>query len=121
MTVSNGDDLIDSRDVIERIGFLQSLRDEEGEDFTVEDAEELSALLALQEVAEGSPDWEYGETLIRDSYFVEYAEQLAIDIGAINSQDGWPLSYIDWDQAAEALKMDYSPVDFGGVTYWIRA
>ena len=32
----------------------------------------------------------------------------------------WPNTCIDWDQAAGELKMDYSAVDFDGVTYWIR-
>ena len=27
---------------------------------------------------------------------------------------------IDWDRAAEDLKMDYSAIDFDGVTYYVR-
>ena len=61
---TNRDDVIDSRDVIHWIDALS------GGDWKVglsdDDAEALEALIALRDEAEGSPDWEYGETLIRD-------------------------------------------------------
>jgi hypothetical protein len=65
-------------------------------------------------------DW-YPVTLIRESYFKDYAEELAEDIGAINRDAQWPLSYIDWEAAAEALKMDYGTADLDGVTYYYRS
>ena len=84
-------------------------------------ADELRILKALADEASGyAADWHYGETLIRDSYFKDYAMQLADDIGAIDLNASWPMTCIDWDQAASELKMDYSAVDFDGVTYWIR-
>jgi hypothetical protein len=116
-TIENSESVIDSRDVIARINYLESDEDSLDE----EEREELAALRALAEEASGSPDWQYGETLIRDSYFTEYAQELAEDIGAINKDAGWPNSYIDWDAAADALKMDYSSAEFDGVTYWIRS
>jgi len=86
-----------------------------------ENKAELTALKALAEEAEDdAPDWHHGETLIRDSYFRGYAQELAEDIGAIDPKAGWPLHCIDWDQAARELQMDYTAVDFDGVTYWIR-
>ena len=85
------------------------------------DADELRILKALADEASGyAADWTHGETLIRDSYFRDYAEQLADDIGAIDRNASWPVKCIDWDQAARELQMDYSAVDFDGVTYWIR-
>jgi hypothetical protein len=117
--ISNSDDVIDSRDVIARIDELIELS--KGEDWTVEDNDELTALQALAAEGENyAADWPYGETLIRDSYFRDYAEQLAEDIGAINSDASWPNNCIDWDRAARELRMDYSAIDFDGVTYWIR-
>ena len=116
--INNLKDIIDSRDVIARIEELKSLLDGCMEK---EDIYELVALCALRNEAEGyAPDWEYGETLIRDSYFKTYAQELAKDIGAINSDAGWPNTCIDWEQAARELRMDYTAVDFDGVTYWIR-
>lgn len=82
---------------------------------------ELDALRTLAEQCEGyAADWRHGETLIRDSYFQDYAEQLADDLGAIDAKAGWPNNCIDWQRAARELQMDYTAVDFDGVTYWIR-
>lgn len=82
---------------------------------------ELKTLTDLQEQCEGySPDWRHGATLIRESYFKTFAEQYADDIGAIDARAVWPLDCIDWEQAAEELKMDYTGVEFDGVDYWVR-
>lgn len=61
------------------------------------------------------------DTLIRDSYFETYARQLAEDIGAIKGDEGWPLNCIDWEQATNELKMDYTTVEFDGETYHYRS
>lgn len=113
-TISNSDDMIDLSDVIARIEELS------GECANEDYAEELAALESLAEEAKGCADWQYGETLIRDSYFKTYAQDLAEDIGAIDRDATWPNTHIDWDAAAEELQMEYTSVDFGGVEYWIR-
>lgn len=154
-TISNSDDVIDSRDVIARIEELQDERDslvydveqadeavqdaEEGEEGEKEDAEqeadkarsalaewdeeneaELNALRALQDEAEGyAPDWQHGATLIRDSYFVEYAEELCKDIGDL-PKDIPHYIEIDWRATADNIRQDYTSVEFDGVTYWVR-
>lgn len=133
-TVDNSEDVLDSRDVIERIEELESelegsvadttagtVTSADGETDLTEEATELLALKGLADEAEGyCPDWTYGATLIRDSYFKEYAQELADDIGAINRDQTWPNNCIDWDEAARQLKQDYTGVDFAGVTYWVR-
>jgi hypothetical protein len=58
--------------------------------------------------------------LIADSYFEDYARQLAEDIGAIDRNQGWPACHIDWKAASENLLMDYTSVSFEGREYWIR-
>lgn len=81
----------------------------------------MTALKALAEEAEPyAADWRHGETLIRRSYFVRYAEELADDIGAVNTKAGWPNNHIDWEAAARELEQDYTTVDFGGIEYLIR-
>lgn len=118
---TNSDDVIDSRDIIERIADLEATVTDEGDGPDEDERAELVILKAL--AAEGyysASDWEYGETLIRDSYFEEYAQELADDIGAINSEATWPNDCIDWERAARELQMDYTSVDFDGVTYWVR-
>lgn len=90
-------------------------------DWTETEAEELKQLEALADDAGGCADWKYGEGLIRDSYFQEYAEQLAEDTGAIGRDAKWPCDHIDWEAAAEALQQGYTSVEYDGVTYWIRS
>jgi hypothetical protein len=87
-----------------------------------DEAEAREILAAIEELeSEGITDWQYGEALIREDYFTEYARQLADDIGAVNADAEWPNSYIDWERAAEALKQDYTEVEYRGVTYYMRA
>ena len=96
------------------------------EPYQSDENEEAFALQILLEECKGNGgdhqwrgDW-YPVTLIRDSYFKEYAQELAEDIGALPKDAGWPAHCIDWDQAARELQTDYTSIDFGGVTYWVR-
>lgn len=113
--ITNEQDVIDSRDIIERIAELEDTEDDD-------EKAELEALKALEEEASGySSDWEYGSQLIRDSYFAEYAEELCKDIGDLPKELPWYIAnHIDWDGVAEEIKQDYTMVDFNGVEYWVR-
>ena len=119
--ITNTDDIIDLRDVTERIEELRGsfdLLEGEGQELT-----DLETLMSDCEGLGGDHQWEgvwYPATLIRDSYFRDYAQELAEDIGAINANASWPNNCIDWDRAACELQMDYANVEFGGVTYWTR-
>lgn len=87
---------------------------------TSDDAKELFTLEALaDEASDFAADWEHGETLIRESYFVEYCKELLDDCGEI-PRDLPSYIVIDWDATAENIKADYAEVDFGGETYLIR-
>ncbi len=136
--MDNSDDIIDSRRVIERIEELESELETLSEGARGADEKagtlapvsdeyhdahcELLALKALEAQAEGyAADWHHGCcTLIRDSYFETYAQELAEDIGAIDKNASWPNTCIDWKMAARDLQMDYTAVEFGDVTYWVR-
>jgi hypothetical protein len=121
-TVDKYQDTLDSRDVDSRIEELEAERDaavEAGTDFV--DCEELAALVAFRDAADGyCSDWLYGCTLIRDSYFKDYAQELAEDVGLLEKDLKWPHTCIDWDQAARELQRDYSSAELDGVTYWFR-
>jgi len=106
-TPTSNDDLIDSRDVIEALA---------GDDLTEIERTILEDLASEGETLE---DWHYGVTLIRDSYFIDYARQFATACGRGRVAQ-WPATCIDWNQAAAELQMDYTPVEFDGVTYWAR-
>jgi hypothetical protein len=88
--------------------------------------DELEALRKLRDEADGSPDWEYGETLIRESYFTDYIEELIRDCYSLpkemNSGE-WPWRHmkIDFEAAADEARADYIEADFNGVTYLIQA
>lgn len=146
--ISNRDDVIDSRDINERIEELETEVSDAFEEYEeakkeieeeplsreawleVEQAEgspiwesnhELLTLKSLAAEGEGcAPDWSYGATMIRDSYFESYARELAEDLGLIKSDLAWPYTCIDWEQAASQLQGDYTSIDFDGVTYWVR-
>jgi hypothetical protein len=157
-TISNQDDVIDSRDVIARIEELEAIRDdlqttldeateadsnnEDGDleihnavitaqealdEWTASDeGEELATLLKLAEEGENSPDWTYGESLISESYFTKYIEELIDDCYEMPKEmdsGKWPYRHMtmDYEAAAEEAKQDYMELDFDGNTYYIRA
>lgn len=129
MTIDLTSDIIDTRDIIERIEELEaSIEDGAAETPEQEraEAEELNTLLTVMEELKDNGDDEqwrgdwYPLTLIRDSYFRDYAEELAVDCGMVNSQASWPNNCIDWDQAARELKYDYTSISVDGVTYYFR-
>ena len=133
--VSNTADTIDIRDVIDRVEELRDSRDEydgfhntPGAWAKIDDGEpeELKALESFLGECRGNGgghqwegDW-YPVTLIRDSYFTQYARELAEELGSVNGQEGWPLNCIDWEQAASELQQDYTGIEFDGVTYYCR-
>jgi hypothetical protein len=149
--IDNSQDIIDSRDIIARIEELEELetacndareeleaaeKEEDAENietardavetadalFSAEERLELAALRKLAEDAEGCADWKYGETLIRESYWEAYCQELCKDIGDIPQNLPWYIeNHIDWGGVAREISMDYTDVDFDGVTYKIRS
>jgi hypothetical protein len=111
MTIDNNQNVIDSRDIIDRIAELEKAHDTIA-DWQAECPEEVVELKVLSALAKGAeqyiPDWSYGAALIRASYFTEYCKELLSDYG-----------YIQHDLPAYIV-VDYTAVDFGGVTYLIR-
>lgn len=117
-----GDERIDSRDIIEA---QEELRE------TIEDARVSGAeydcseaeleLLAFDGDAEMGGDWRYGETMIREDRFVDYAREYADDIGAIPEDATWPNTCIDWEHAARELRYDYTLVTFLNHGYYVRS
>jgi hypothetical protein len=122
--IAEGDNIIDSRDVIQRIEDLENERENTDDKETwdnEEDGVELRSLKALAEQTSGyADDWTHGKVLISDDYFETYAQELAEDIGAMPDTSAWPARCIDWKQAADELKQDYTAVEYGATTYWIR-
>ena len=84
---------------------LQDLRDE------------LQPLLDLK--AEGIPEWDDGATLIPESDWEEYVEDLVKDCGYIPNDLPWWI-VIDWAATSDNVAADYSTVDYDGDTYYYR-
>lgn len=134
-TVDLSADVIDVRDIIARVLELRDERDEYNEKMGSPDAwdgvpdgepEELAMLEdILSELAgyggdeEFEGDW-YPVQLIAESYFQEYAQDLAEDCGMVDTNARWPMNCIDWKQAACELQMDYTYILIHGTTYWYR-
>lgn len=122
--ITNFEDQIDSRDVIDRIAYLVKCTESNDPDdaLTDEETTELATLQALATEGESATDdWPHGATLIRESYFATYAEELAeetSDTGHLSDQ--WPYTHIDWEGAARELQMDYTSITFDGIDYWVR-
>ena len=123
-------DIIDSRDILERFEELdarvpdpdepEDLFPPEPLDDDEQDEHEQLATL-LQEIENNASDApHHGVTLIADAYFETYAQEFAEDIGALPRDAEWPATFIDWERAANALKMDYAEVDWNGHTFWVR-
>ena len=116
------EDVIDSRDIIERYDELAAI-----EELTEDELNEKTALEKLRAKGEASPDWDYGETLIRESYFEDYIEQLIDDcypeVSKALYSGEWPMRHLklDIEDAASEAKVDYFEVEFNGSTYLIRS
>lgn len=131
-----GQGIIDSRDCIARLSELEDLRQEgtlteateeswtgpDGTifDFDIWDNELEEEYLELKDIEETIDGWKDGVTLINDNYFEDYTREFASDIGAISDENAWPCCHIDWEAAADSLKQDFTQVEFGGETYYVK-
>ena len=130
-------DVIDARDIIARVEELENesviFLDESDDDKRTaawrmanpDDAAELDTLRdILAELAgyggdeEWRGDW-YPVTLICDSHFTDYARELLEDCGTVPADlPSWV--EIDWEATARNVRVDYTPVEIDGCTYWYR-
>lgn len=128
--ISNTADIIDTRDIVERVEELKSNLHNfyvdgeaswDAEDPDVIEYNLLSGVLnVVRDYSEDTP--EDGVALIRESHFRNYAEQYWEDIRDTGNRTGnqWPYTHIDWDAAADDLRMDYTELEYDGVTYFFR-
>lgn len=169
VSISNTDNIIDSRDVIERLKELEGYEQEaldraaeiraeiskvkakDGEpeaddfdciesleadiwtaeggeeygttdDFTEDEYAELQSLKALDSNGrDATSEWVDGTALVHEDHFRQFAEQEAEDLGMVNDTNSWPYRHIDWEAAADELKSDYTTVEFGDSTYYVRS
>jgi hypothetical protein len=139
--IDNSADIIDIRDLIARIEELREERDSwvlgapdgvetanpEGwridEPYDAAELDTLESFVGEMKGSGGDHQWEgewYPVTLVRDSYFEDYAKDEAEQLDLIKDDVNWPYNCIDWTRAANELQMDYSSADYDGITYWFR-
>lgn len=134
-------DIIDVRDIIARVEELESEKDNftapnrDGYKTSIgadevwkktysDEAAELAALQAILDELKGyggdeqwRGDW-YPVTLIRDSYFIDYARELLEECGDIPRNLPRYIA-IDWKKTAMTIRQDYSHISLDA-TYWYR-
>lgn len=98
---------------------IGALRDNSPEEFTKDEEKELTQLRELRD--EIGDEFRHGVALIPESDFEEYAQELADDLGVLDTDNTWPLYCIDWEYAARELKHDYCPIQVDGVWHLYRA
>ncbi len=102
---------------------LKAAVDSASDDFGDDEAGELKQLESLKDdigESRGKINDE-GGPFVHENDFEAYAQELAEDIGAIPDDARWPCTCIDWEKAADELKMDYSSVEWNGETYLYRS
>lgn len=117
MPFTNTDDTIDSRDIIARIEELEEAAMGQVEP---EGGEEYAMLVAFaKEASDYAEDWQYGATLVHESYFEKYCEEMVKDCGDLPQDIPWYI-VIDWEATANNMRQDYTEVELDGETYLIR-
>lgn len=128
-TIDGTESVLDSRDIQERIEYLETFVDEDSTDDDDDDLDELRKLKAFMEEArsEGAVDLEYGATFIHEDYFVQYTKELIEDcypeVMEILDRGTWPFNRLELDYECAALdaEADYACVDFDGAnSYFVR-
>jgi hypothetical protein len=117
------DDRLDSRDLLERLDELADREDDESDPLDEDEIVELVMLRELRDETEGyaGDSWRDGVAFVSDRDFENYAQELAEDVCDIDfGKLAWPLTCIDWEQAAGELRMDYSSCEIDGRTYWYQ-
>lgn len=118
-------DIIDVRDIIARVEELESAgygMPISGNEGLKRELVDLQSILDELEDGGGDEQWRgawYPVTLIRESYFVDYVQELLEDCDIIPRNLPHYI-HIDWERTARDIKVDYSEVTIDGVTYFYR-
>lgn len=90
--------------------------EQELEEWQEEYQQELDELNSLEnELSE----WSEGNTLIPESEWVDYVQDLLTDIGDLPRNIPWYIA-IDWEKTAENIAQDYSLVTYQKEDYYVR-
>lgn len=119
-SITGYEDYLDSRDMQERLNYLDGFDDE---DLTKDELDERIELCRIRQELigdYGSEAWGWGYGFIRDTFFLNYAREFAEEIGAIDKNSYWLTCHIDWKGVARGMQQDYWEVTLFGNLYWTR-
>lgn len=107
-------DLLDSRDLQDRINELET-----SADLDSYDKEELKNLKELKDDVASDDEWGYGIIFVNEDDFEEYTQELLDDIGLIQ-RDLPGFIVIDWEATSNNVKIDYESIEYNDSTYLYR-
>jgi hypothetical protein len=120
--IDGSDQTIDPSDVNTRIDRLVDLGkafQDEPDQVSDDEREELAALRALRSEVQrslaGREAWS-SATIVNEYHFTEYARDYAHGISDLDIVD----AYVNWDEFAASLKLDYMEVTFDDATFYVR-
>ena len=111
-------DIIDVRDIIERYEELEAESDGLP---NAEERYQLACILSDLKGNGGDEEWRgdwYPLTLIRESSFTDYAQELVCDCYDLKGLPNFV--HIDWEATAREVLIDYSATTIDGATYFYR-
>ncbi len=123
--IDKDDDVIFGRDLRERLSELELdeeiEKDNPGSDDHMMFEDEREELAFLRRILEEAPGADVdGAYFVNDAHFAAWAtEEWESDTGEAASD--WPYRHIDWDEAADELRTDYTTFVFDGVTFYTRS
>lgn len=141
MLISTMKDVIDTRDLQDRLTELEDIKElieqvqNEIDAQPVENADRIEELKIkledlqsdfdqvefdeLTEMSNEIPEWKDGNTLIKEDYFEQYCQELCEDIGDIPKNIPTYI-VIDWAATANNIKYDYSECSYKNEIYLYR-
>lgn len=126
------ENIIDSSDMEAAIDELEAIEeahkewvegdaDDRGDEPGKLDDDQTALLAVLRETRDCcGREWRRGVAFIRESYWQRYAEEMADVTGAVPKDAAWPMTCIDWEEAAAQLAQDYSQCEINGTTFYFR-
>ena len=64
-------------------------------------------------------DYRYGEPLVNDDQWADHAQTIVEECYDIDTTT-FPGDCIDWNEVANRLQDDYTALEYGATTYWVR-
>jgi hypothetical protein len=115
---------LDTDELGEEYEELKERKDDPEDTLSSDDLDRFNLLFDFAYECGIDPDSNYGWADVGPGIpvdeFVNYAQDFAYDVGAVNEVDIWPNYCIDWERAAKELAYDYNLVEFQGYEYYVR-